>query len=87
LSETPSIGRIAGYVEDIVAALEHQFDGRKLAGVRRRLERLAEPLPTSQPAATPPAAQSARSHLNGRRLDQLAEAEGYFRALADGLRA
>src|SRR5262245_52774472 len=34
------LGRIAGYVEDIVAALEHDLDGRKLAGVKRRLEQL-----------------------------------------------
>src|SRR6185312_1784414 len=32
------LGRIAGYVDDIVRALEHHLDGRKLAGVKRRLD-------------------------------------------------
>jgi hypothetical protein len=35
------LGRISGYVEDIVRALELHLDGRKLAGVKRRLEALA----------------------------------------------
>jgi len=39
------LGRIAGYVEDIVCALEDHLDGRKLAGVKRRLELLAEKEP------------------------------------------
>lgn len=71
------LGRIAGYVEDIVDALEHDLDGRKLAGVKRRLERLAgrEPLLADVRSASP------------QRIEQLLEAEGYFRALADGLRA
>jgi hypothetical protein len=71
------LGRIAGYVEDIVTALEHDLDGRKLAGVKRRLERLAgkEPLLADVRGA------------DARRIEQLLEAEGYFRALADGLRA
>lgn len=64
-------------MEDIVAALEHDLDGRKLAGVKRRLERLAgkEPLLAD--------VRSADAH----RIERLLEAEGYFRALADGLRA
>jgi hypothetical protein len=71
------LGRIAGYVEGIVAALEHDLDGRKLAGVKRRLERLAgkEPLLADVRGA------------DAQRVEQLLEAEGYFRALADGLRA
>jgi len=71
------LGRIAGYVEDIVKALEHHLDGRKLAGVKRRLERLAgkEPLPADARA------------VDAQRIEHLLEAEGYFRALADGLRA
>ena len=76
-SDVRELGRIAGYVEDIVAALEHDLDGRKLAGVKRRLEGLAgtEPLLADvQGAAT-------------QRVERLLEAEGYFRALADGLRA
>ncbi len=71
------LGRITGYVEDIVAALEDHLDGRKLAGVKRRLDQLADP----RPART---AALARDHA---RIDHLLEAEGYFRALADGLRA
>jgi hypothetical protein len=70
------LGRIAGYVEDIVKALEEHLDGRKLAGVKRRLDRLAggEPL------------LSAAAGAYARRIERLTEAEGYFRALADGLR-
>jgi hypothetical protein len=70
------LGRIAGYVEDIVKALEQHLDGRKLAGVKRRLDQLAsrEPL------------LSAAAGAYARRIERLVEAEGYFRALADGLR-
>ena len=69
-------GRIRGYVETMVAALEHHLDGRKLAGVKRRLDQLAsrEPL------------LSAAAGAYTRRIERLIEAEGYFRALADGLR-
>lgn len=71
------LGRIAGYVEDIVRALEHHLDGRKLAGVKRRLDQLAgkEPL------------RAMVARVDAGRIDRLLEAEGYFRALADGLRA
>ncbi len=68
-------GRIAGYVETMVGVLEHHLDGRKLAGVKRRLERLD----ASSPVST--CVQSA----SDRRIDRLTAAEGYFRALADGL--
>lgn len=71
------LGRIAGYVETIVGVLEHHLDGRKLAGVKRRLQELA---------AGPPTAEAARA-ANAIRLDRLSAAEGYFRALADALRA
>lgn len=71
------LGRIAGYVETIVGVLEHHLDGRKLAGVKRRLVELA---------AGPPMAEAARA-ANAIRLDRLSAAEGYFRALADALRA
>jgi hypothetical protein len=71
------LGRITGYMEDIVTALDDQLDGRKLAGVKRRLEALADPQPMRTSALTRDAA----------RIDRLVEAEGYFRALADGLRA
>jgi hypothetical protein len=69
-------GRITGYIEDIVATLHSHLDGRKLAGVTRRLEQLAEP--RYAPAI------GAR---DVKRIERLWEAEGYFRALADGLRA
>lgn len=68
-------GRIAGYVETIVGVLEHHLDGRKLAGVKRRLERLDACAPRGD------CVQSA----SDRRIDRLTTAEGYFRALADGL--
>lgn len=76
------LGRIAGYVETMVAVLEHHLDGRKIAGIKRRLEtlaahRLAEEVATAAPTSADVALWSAR----------LATAEGFFRALADGLRA
>ena len=71
------LGRIAGYVEDIVAALEDHLDGRKLAGVKRRIDQIA---------GKQPVIQSVRA-CDAQRIERLVEAEGYFRALADGLRA
>ena len=71
------LGRIRGYMEDIVQTLERHLDGRKLAGVKRRLDALAAKDPLVA------AAQSA----DAQRIARLLEAEGYFRALADGLRA
>lgn len=70
-------GRIAGYIETIVCVLQHHLDGRKLAGVKRRLE-LLQPADLTLDAAPDP-----------ERIlrERLAAAEGYFRALADGLRA
>ncbi len=73
------LARIAGYVETIVSVLEHQLDGRKLAGVKRRLEQLAPPPANATDAGD---AQTIKT-----RMDRLISAEGYFRALADGLRA
>jgi len=74
-------GRIAGYVETMVTVLQHHLDGRKLAGVKRRLEYLergaAYPFAT---ALTKPAAMKIHA-------GRLISAEGYFRALADSLRA
>jgi hypothetical protein len=70
------LGRITGYVEDIVDTLTDHLDGRKLAGVKRRLHELAEPDPVRP---SPPRSDPTR-------IDRLHEAEGYFRALADGLR-
>lgn len=70
------LGRITGYVETMVDALEHHLDGRKLAGVKRRLEQLG-------PAALHKSVVSGHTPL---RIDRLSSAEGYFRALADALR-
>lgn len=69
-------GRITGYVETMVGVLEHHLDGRKLAGVKRRLERLEARRPSME-QVRPPAL---------RRIDRVSAAEGYFRALADGLK-
>ena len=68
-------GRITGYLETMMSVLEHHLDGRKLAGVKRRLERLDASAPSSEWV------QSA----SVRRIDRLTAAEGYFRALSDGL--
>jgi hypothetical protein len=70
------LGRISGYIEDIVGTLRHHLDGRKLAGVKRRLDQLAGQEPT---VASIRAGGTQRIH-------RLLEAEGYFRALADSLR-
>ena len=69
--------RIAGYLEDIVSALEDHLDGRKLAGVKRRLDQIAGKAPV----------RLAVRAADSQRIEHLLEAEGYFRALADGLRA
>ncbi len=70
-------GRIGGYLETLVGVLQHHLDGRKLAGVKRRLRQLC-PARTDGPAAV--VAPNVRT-------DRLLAAEGYFRALADSLRA
>ena len=70
------LGRIAGYVEDIIRALDRHLDGRKLAGVKRRLDQLAVKEPM----------RAAVRGADAQRIERLLEAEGYFRALADGLR-
>jgi hypothetical protein len=69
-------GRIAGYIETIVGVLQHHLDGRKLAGVKRRLEQLAP-----QGLRQSLSAGKAQAHT-----DRLIATEGYFRALADSLR-
>ncbi|MEQ1694293.1 MAG: hypothetical protein ABL901_00495 [Hyphomicrobiaceae bacterium] len=75
------LGRITGYVETIVAVLEQHLDGRKLAGVKRRLDQLdVERFVLGVTGDQPSAPGSLRA-------DRLLAAEGYFRALADGLRA
>jgi len=69
-------GRISGYLETLVGVLKHHLDGRKLAGVKRRLEQLA-------PGQTAGVRGVRSAKL---RVDRLLAAEGYFRALADSLR-
>jgi hypothetical protein len=71
------LGRITGYLETLVGVLRHHLDGRKLAGVKRRLERLQP-----RPWRGAPQVPATEAHL-----DRLVAAEGYFRALADSLRA
>lgn len=77
LAATRELGRISGYVETIVTALEGHLDGRKRAGVKRRLEAL-------EPFELEAALSQHGAFRNARRL---ASAEGFFRALADALRA
>lgn len=69
-------GRIGGYIETIVETLTDHLDGRKLAGVKRRLDQLKSLGPDEN--LDPVSAK--------KRLDRLASCEGYFRALADALR-
>jgi hypothetical protein len=69
--------RLAGYVENILETLEGRVDGRRLAGIKRRLEGIAlEGLVTDS-----------LRRADATRIDRLVAAEGYFRALADSLRA
>lgn len=77
---TREIGRIAGYVEDIVHTLGAHLDSRKRAGLTRRLADLA----AADLAAAPASGTAAKPRKPP--TDRLLEAEGYFRALADGLR-
>jgi hypothetical protein len=70
------LGRLTGYIETMVGTLEHHLDGRKVAGVKRRLEQL-------RPAELQECVVSGGKLMS---VDRLASAEGYFRALADGLR-
>lgn len=77
LSASRELGRIAGYLDTIVAALAHHLDGRKLAGVKRRLEYLEPFEPQAMIAQRGAFATASR----------LMSAEGFFRALADALRA
>lgn len=72
------LGRIHGYVATMVDVLEHRLDGRRLAGVKRRLESLDRGALSGLARQQPDADQL--------RIDDLYAAEGYFRALSDGLR-
>ena len=68
------IGRLTGYVETIVATLRGHVDGRRLAGVERRLQALKE-------------FEGTPTRIEPHRIDHIVAAEGYMRALADSLRA
>ena len=70
------LGRISGYIETLVDVLQHHLDGRKLAGVKRRPDQL-------RPGELRRCVVSGRKPIH---IDRLASAEGYFRALADGLK-
>jgi len=76
LAATRELGRISGYVETIMATLEDHLDGRKQAGVKRRLEHL-------KPFDLEAAISEFGAFRHARRLTS---AEGFFRALADTLR-
>lgn len=77
LAATRELGRISGYVETIVNALGSHLDARRRAGLKRRLENL-EPFEPEAALAEYGALRHAR---------RLTAAEGYFRAMADALRA
>ncbi|MFN0218980.1 MAG: hypothetical protein ACKVP4_09230 [Hyphomicrobium sp.] len=76
LAASRELGRISGYVETLMGALEQHLDGRKRAGVKRRLEHL-EPFDLEAALLETGAFRQAR---------RFASAEGFFRALADALR-
>jgi len=70
------LGRMKGYLDDLAQLLDEHLDGRKLAGIKKRLAGIFEEGPpdaTSIPA-------------DEKQVSRLLEAEGYFRALADGLK-
>ena len=69
--------RLKGYVENIVETLEGRVDGRQLAGVKKRLE----------PLASDGLIARGIQKVDSEHIVRLAAAEGWFRALADGLRA
>ncbi len=70
-------GRLGGYVETILETLDGRVDGRRLAGLKRRLEGLA----------TEGLIVESLKRADSARIERLLSAEGYFRALADSLRA
>ena len=73
---TRELARISGYIEGIAATLEGRIDGRRVIGLRRRLEGLA--LEGQIPATIACADATC--------VERLTAAEGYFHAIADGLR-
>jgi len=71
------IGRLRGHVENIGETLRGRIDGRRLAGLTRRLQRVAGDVGETRTGGP---------GSNGR-LERLAATEGWFRALADSARA
>lgn len=71
------LARLKGYVEGIAVALAGRVDGRRIAGMQRRLEALV----------AEPAVADSLDHASARGVERLLATEGWFRALADGLRA
>ena len=69
------IGRLAGYVESIVTTLRGHVDGRCLAGVERRL----------MPLSDAESLTNALARIEPGRIEHIIAAEGYMRALSDGL--
>ena len=72
------LGRLHGYVATIVEVLQHRLDGRRLAGVKRRLETLDR--------GSLLELDEHHTLSSKLRVDHLYAAEGYFRALSDSLR-
>jgi hypothetical protein len=70
------VGRLAGYLETIVETLRGHVDGRRLVGVERRLQGLAD-----EDRVT-----GALTGAQALRIERIVAAEGYMRALADSLK-
>lgn len=75
-SAVRDLARLKGYVEDIAEALDGRIDGRRIAGMRRRLE----------PLVAEGHVVASLRRADARRIERIAATEGWFRALADGLR-
>lgn len=71
------VGRLKGYVEDVADTLKNHLDGRKLAGVKRRLQSLE-----IAPGELEKDGAETRALV-----DRFIEAEGYMRALIDRLKS
>ncbi|MEO1206854.1 MAG: hypothetical protein AAFV45_11035 [Pseudomonadota bacterium] len=70
-------GRIKGYVDTIADVLQGHLDGRKLAGVKRRINGIDTDVRIAPRGSNTLPGIVAKIH----------EAEGYFRAISDALRA
>ena len=84
------LGRISGYVETMVGPLRHDLDGRKLAGVKRRLEQLSagvllqSDVPANDPAGIADLVEWARQFNPDRIVAE--KRHGHWSAWFDGLR-